>query len=49
MFGKSSLINKMAKKNSLEVGNRPGVTKRKQWIRLSSNIELLDTPRSFMA
>lgn len=42
--GKSSLINKLANKNSLEVGNKPGVTKKKQWIRLKSNIELLDTP-----
>ena len=42
--GKSSFINRITKKNSLEVGNRPGVTKKKQWIRLSSNIELLDTP-----
>ena len=28
----------------MEVGNKPGVTKQKQWIRLSNNIELLDTP-----
>lgn len=42
--GKSSFINRLANKNSLEVGNRPGVTKRKQWIRLKNNIELLDTP-----
>lgn len=42
--GKSSLINKLANKNSLEVGNRPGVTKQKKWIRIDDNIELLDTP-----
>lgn len=42
--GKSSLINKLSKKNSLKVGNKPGVTVNKQWIRLSKNIELLDTP-----
>ena len=42
--GKSSLINRMAQKTSAQVGNRPGVTKQKQWIRLSNNIELLDTP-----
>lgn len=42
--GKSSLINKLANKKSLEVGNKPGVTKRKQWIRLKNNVELLDTP-----
>lgn len=42
--GKSSLINRIAKKTSAEVGNKPGVTKKKQWIRISDNIELLDTP-----
>lgn len=42
--GKSSFINKIAKKNSAEVGNKPGVTKQKQWIRISENIELMDTP-----
>ena len=34
----------MINKKSAEVGNRPGVTKQKQWLRISSNIELLDTP-----
>ena len=47
--GKSSFINKIAKKNSLKVGNKPGVTTKKQWIRLSKNIELLDTPRSTLS
>ena len=42
--GKSSFINRIAKKNSTEVGNRPGVTKAKQWIRIGKNQELLDTP-----
>lgn len=42
--GKSSFINRMTNKKSAEVGNRPGVTKQKQWVRISSNIELLDTP-----
>lgn len=42
--GKSSFINRLANKNSLEVGNRPGVTRKKQWIKISNNIELLDTP-----
>lgn len=42
--GKSSFINRIAKKTSLEVGNRPGVTRNKQWIRVSDKIELLDTP-----
>lgn len=42
--GKSSLINRISKKTSAGVGNKPGVTKQKQWIRLKNNIELLDTP-----
>lgn len=42
--GKSSFINRIAKKNSAEVGNKPGVTKQKQWIRINENIELMDTP-----
>ena len=42
--GKSSFINRISKKNSMQVGNKPGVTKQKQWIRLSNNIELMDTP-----
>ena len=42
--GKSSFINRIAKKNSAEVGNRPGITKQKQWIRINNEIELMDTP-----
>ena len=42
--GKSSLINRLSKKNTTEVGNRPGVTRQKQWIRISQNQELMDTP-----
>ena len=42
--GKSSFINRITKKNSAQVGNKPGVTKQKQWIRIEDNIELLDTP-----
>ena len=42
--GKSTIINKIAKRNAAEVSNRPGVTVRKQWIRVASNIDLLDTP-----
>ena len=42
--GKSSFINRISKKTTMQVGNKPGVTKQKQWIRLSNNIELLDTP-----
>ena len=43
-MGKSSLINRISRKNSAQVGNKPGVTKQKQWIRIENNIELLDTP-----
>lgn len=42
--GKSSFINRITKKNSAEVGNKPGVTKQKQWIRINEQIELMDTP-----
>lgn len=42
--GKSSFINRITKKNSAGVGNKPGVTRQKQWVRISENIELLDTP-----
>lgn len=42
--GKSSFINRISNKTSAIVGNRPGVTKQKQWIRATSNIEILDTP-----
>lgn len=42
--GKSSFINRISKKTSAEVGNRPGVTKQKQWIRINNEIELMDTP-----
>ena len=42
--GKSSFINRISKKTSAEVGNKPGVTKQKQWIRVNENIELMDTP-----
>lgn len=42
--GKSSLINKLSGKKSAKVGDRPGVTKSKQWVKLKGNLELLDTP-----
>ena len=42
--GKSSFINRISKRNVATVGNKPGVTRQKQWIRIKSNIELLDTP-----
>lgn len=42
--GKSSFINRISKKTSAQVGNKPGITKQKQWIKVANNIELLDTP-----
>ena len=42
--GKSTFINTYARKACTRVGNKPGVTKGKQWIRLGKNVELLDTP-----
>jgi len=42
--GKSSLINKIAKKNAAQTADRPGVTRDKQWIRVDNDLELLDTP-----
>ena len=42
--GKSSFINRITKKTSAIVGNRPGVTKQKQWVKVNNNIDLLDTP-----
>ena len=42
--GKSSFINRIIKTNRLEVGNKPGVTKQKQWISINEKINLLDTP-----
>jgi len=42
--GKSSFINRITKKAVAGVGNKPGVTKQKQWVRVNENIELLDTP-----
>lgn len=41
--GKSTFINAYAGKNCAKTGNKPGVTKGKQWIRLNKNLELLDT------
>ena len=42
--GKSTFINAFAGKSCTRTGNKPGVTKGKQWIRLNKNLELLDTP-----
>lgn len=42
--GKSSLINRMTGRKSAQTGDRPGVTKGKQWLKLANNMQLLDTP-----
>lgn len=42
--GKSSLINRMTGKKSAKTGDRPGVTRGKQWLNLENNMQLLDTP-----
>ncbi len=42
--GKSSFINRLTKGKKAETGNKPGVTKTKQWVKLKNDIELLDTP-----
>lgn len=42
--GKSTLINRLVKRKATNVGNKPGITKNLEWIRVNSNLELLDTP-----
>lgn len=42
--GKSTLINRMAKRNMAKTGNTPGVTKAQQWVKVGKELELLDTP-----
>ena len=42
--GKSTLINKLSRKKAVNVGNKPGVTKNLDWIRINDDLELLDTP-----
>ena len=42
--GKSTLLNRLVGKNAQAVGNKPGITKQLNWIRINSDIELLDTP-----
>ncbi|MFR5025347.1 MAG: ribosome biogenesis GTPase YlqF [Evtepia gabavorous] len=42
--GKSTFINKVARKKSAKAGDRPGVTRGKQWITVDQGLELLDTP-----
>ena len=42
--GKSTFINQVAKKKSAKAGNKPGVTRGKQWVNVDAGLELLDTP-----
>lgn len=42
--GKSTLINRLVGKKATDVGNKPGITKKLEWIRVNNQIELLDTP-----
>jgi len=42
--GKSTFINKVAKRKSTKAGDRPGVTRGKQWVNVDSTLDLLDTP-----
>ncbi len=42
--GKSTLINRIARRKSAKAGDRPGVTRGKQWVSVDSGLELLDTP-----
>lgn len=46
--GKSTIINKIANRNAAATSNKPGVTRKNQWIRVGSDIELLDTPGILM-
>lgn len=42
--GKSSIINRLSGKKSTRIGNKPGITRGKQWVHIGENIDLLDTP-----
>ncbi|WP_027107183.1 ribosome biogenesis GTPase YlqF [Ligilactobacillus ceti] len=42
--GKSTLLNRLVKKNVAQVGNKPGVTKSQQWLKAGKELQLLDTP-----
>lgn len=42
--GKSSLINRLTKRKSTQIGDRPGITKGKQWLTMENGMQLLDTP-----
>lgn len=46
--GKSTIINKIANRNAVLASNKPGVTRKNQWIRVGNDIELLDTPGLLM-
>ena len=46
--GKSSIINKLCKNTSAKVGNKPGVTRALQWLKVNQNIQMLDTPGLMM-
>lgn len=46
--GKSTIINKIANRNAASTSNKPGVTRKNQWIRVGNDIELLDTPGILM-
>lgn len=47
--GKSTLINKLAKRSIAQTGNKPGVTKQQQWIKVGNALQLLDTPGILLA
>ncbi len=42
--GKSTLINRLSKRKATKVGDRPGITKSEQWVKVGKELELLDTP-----
>ena len=42
--GKSTLINRLVGKKKKETGNKPGITKSLDWVRINDKMELLDTP-----
>lgn len=42
--GKSTFINKITNRKAAQVGNKPGVTRQKQWVKVDNEIELMDTP-----
>jgi len=46
--GKSTLINRLVGKKATNVGNKPGITKKLEWIRINEKLELLDTPGILM-